>query len=181
MKRVVCTLFACLVFASISVAQQTDADAPATKADIERYFEVTHQRELLRQTMEAMTAQMHTMLHEQLKKQTSLPPDTEARLDKVMDDVLHELPLDELMAAMEPVFEKHLTKGDVEALVTFYSTTTGQKLLKAMPTMTAEAMQAASGIIQKSMAEANQRVAQELQQMLKANDPNGASAAPVQN
>ncbi len=45
---------------------------------------------------------------------------------------------------MVPVYEKHLTKGEVDALVAFYSDPKGQKILNEMPAMTSEAMQAAS-------------------------------------
>jgi hypothetical protein len=43
-------------------------------------------------------------------------------------------------------------------LVAFYAAPTGQKMLKEMPAMMSESMQAASGIIQKTMAKAMQRV-----------------------
>jgi hypothetical protein len=66
------------------------------------------------------------------------------------------------------VYQKHLTKGDVDALVTFYSSPTGQKILKDMPAMSAEAMQAASPIIQKMMVKAMDRVQEEVAQAQKA-------------
>jgi hypothetical protein len=49
--------------------------------------------------------------------------------------------MDEIMDAMVPVYQKHLTKGDIDNLVAFYSTPTGAKLLREMPTIMAEAMQ----------------------------------------
>lgn len=181
MKRAAFATLACLALASISFAQQNDADAPATRADIQRYFEVVHTREIMQQTMDTMTVQMHSMLHDQLKNQPNLPADAESRLNKIMDDVMRSLPLDDLINAMEPVFEKHLTKGDVNALVAFYSTATGQKVLKEMPTMTAEAMQASSSIIQKMMADANQRVNQEIVNIQKEQDQKAAGGTPAQN
>jgi hypothetical protein len=52
---------------------------------------------------------------------------------------------------MIPVYQKHLTKGDVDAMGAFYSSPTGQKLLREMPAMTAESMQAAGPRIQAMM------------------------------
>jgi hypothetical protein len=170
MKRPALVLLACLLFASISFAQQNDADAPASKADIERYLGITHTRDLMKGMVTSVSTQMHKMVHEQLEKQPNLPPDTEARMDKLMDDTWRDFPIDDLLNAMIPVYQKHLTKGDVDVLVAFYSAPTGQKMLKEMPAMMSESMQAASGIIQKMMAKTMERVNDEIAQVQKTND-----------
>src|ERR1700730_9809923 len=145
MKRLAFGVLACLLLASISFAQQSAADAPASKEDIEKYLNVMHYRDLMKSTLDAMTKQMHQMTHEQVKKDPSLPPDFEARMDKIMDDTLKDLPIDDLLQAMIPAYQRHLTKGEVDALTASYSAPTGQKILKEMPAMTADAMQSASG------------------------------------
>jgi uncharacterized protein len=61
---------------------------------------------------------------------------------------------------MIPVYQKHLTKGDVEAMGAFYASPTGQKLLREMPAMTAESMQAAGPRIQQMMENVMDRVEQ---------------------
>jgi hypothetical protein len=53
---------------------------------------------------------------------------------------------------MVPVYQRHLSKGDVSAMQAFYETPTGQKLLREQPAMTAEAMQAMQPRMQKMMA-----------------------------
>ena len=178
MKRPALVLLACLLFASISFAQQSDANAPASKADVERFLEAMQTRDMMKNIMQAMTVQMHKIIHEQIQKQTNLPSDAEARMDKSTDDMLKAMPYDELIDAMIPVYEKHLTKGDVDALVTFYSGPTGQKMLKELPAMTAESMQAASGVIQKMMANMTQRVNDEIAQMQKADDGKSSKPSP---
>jgi hypothetical protein len=170
MKRPALVLLACLFFASISFAQQNDADAPASKADIERYLDATHARDMTKNVMASMTAQMQKMIHEQLAKQPNLPPDAEARIVKTMNDYWKELPVDDIIDAMIPVYQKHLTKGDVDTLTAFYSGPTGQKVLKEMPAIMSESMQASSGILQKMMAKTMQRVDDEIAQVQKAND-----------
>jgi hypothetical protein len=179
MKRAILAVFACLIFASVSLAQQSGADAPASKADIDRYFESVHVRELARQTLNAMLAQMHEMVHEQMKTVPNLPADAEARMNKSMDDMIASMPLDDMLDAMVPVYQKHLTKGDVDALVAFYSSPTGKKILTEMPTITSESMQAISPIVQKTMADASDRLAKEVEAMQK--EQNQKSGAPVQN
>jgi hypothetical protein len=172
MKRFAFAVLVCLLFTSISFAQQSAADAPASKQDIEKYLDTMHARDMMKSTMAAMTKQMHQMTHAQLEKQPNLPPDCEARMDKMMDDMIKDFPVDELIQAMVPAYQKHLTKGDVDALTAFYSSPTGQKVLKEMPAMTADAMQAASGIIQKMMAQMQDRVQSEMAQAQKESDGN---------
>jgi len=41
-----------------------------------------------------------------------------------------------------PVYQKHFTNGDINNLIAFYSTPTGQKFLHEMPAVTAETMRA---------------------------------------
>ena len=172
MKRCAFAIFVCLFFASISFAQQNAADARASKEDIEKYLDTMHARDLAMFTMNAMTKQMHQMIHSQLEKQPNLPPDFEARMDKTMDDMIKDFPIDEMIQAMVPAYQRHLTKGDVDALTAFYSTPTGQKVLKEMPAMTADAMQSASGVIQKMMAKMQDRLQSEMAQVQKESDGN---------
>jgi hypothetical protein len=179
MKRAILAAIACLFLASVSFAQQNDADAPATKADINRYFEAMHSRELARQTMNAMLVQMHSMVHEQMKAVPNLPADAEDRLNKSMDEMIGAMPVDAMLDAMVPVYQKHLTKGDVDALVAFYSSPTGKKFLTEMPTITAESMQAIAPLVQKTMADASDRLAKEVEAMQQ--EQNKKSATPTQN
>jgi hypothetical protein len=170
MKRPALVLLACLLFASISFAQQNDADAPASKADIERYLDTMHARDMTKNMMATMATQTQKMTHDLVAKQANLPPDFEAHMDKMMNDYWKDLPVDDIIDAMIPVYQKHLTKGDVDVLVAFYSGPTGQKVLKEMPAITSESMQAASGIVEKMVAKAVERVNDEIAQMQKSDN-----------
>jgi len=182
MKRTVLALLACLLLGSASFAQQNPADAPASKADVQRYLDTMHIRDLLKSTMDLMSKQMHKTIHEMVEKQKGLPSDFEARMDKMMDDMVGDFPTDDLIEAMMPVYQKHLTKGDVDALIGFYSTPVGQKMVREMPAMMSEAMQAASGVIQKLTAKAMDRVQTEIAQAQKAEDGSSKKQAqPVSN
>jgi hypothetical protein len=175
-KRPILIFAACLAFASPNFAQQSAADAPASKEDIQRYLDTMHVRDMMTTVMDSMTKSMHQMVHQMVEKQPNLPADFELRVTKMTDDMLKDLPIDELLDAMVPVYEKHLTKGDVDALIAFYSGPTGQKILKEMPAMTSEAMQAASGVTQKMMTKMMERVQTEIAQMQKEQE--GSSTKP---
>ena len=167
MRRALLAGMLCALLAPVCIAQQTDADKPATKEDVERYLEVMHSREMMTKMIDAMAAPMHQMLHGQyLKDKEKLPPDFEARMNKLIDDYAKDLPFDEMLHAMIPAYQKHLTKGDIDALVTFYSSPTGQKLIREMPAMTSEAMQAVMPLLQQRVAALTERMQHEVQQMM---------------
>jgi uncharacterized protein len=171
MKRSALLLIACLLLGSVSFAQQNPADVPASKADIEKYLDVLHTRDLMKTMLDAMSKQMHQMIAEQLKKDPAMTPEMQARANKMMDDIIKSMPIDDLIDAMIPVYQKHFTKGNIDDLLAFYSTPTGQKLIQELPAITTEAMQAVMPISQRMMATAMQRAKDELAQMQKENDP----------
>jgi uncharacterized protein len=169
-KRVLISLTMCVVFAA-SVMAQDASSAPATKEDVERYLNAVNSRDMLNQMMAAMEKPMHQMAHEQyLKDKDKLPADFEERTNKSMDDMFKNFPWDEMMQAMVPVYQKHLTKGDVDALVAFYSSPTGAKMLREMPAIMGEAMQSMMPIMQKYMATVKDRIDQETAEALKESE-----------
>jgi uncharacterized protein len=172
MKRFLLAMAVCLLFVKVGAAQQSAADAPATKEDVQKYLDVMHSREMMDQMMEAMSKPMHQMIHEQyLKDKDRLPADFEAHMNKIMDDMMKGFPWDEMLESMVPVYQKHLTKGDIDAIVAFYSAPTGQKLLKELPAMMGEAMQAMMPLLRKHMDVMTERIQEQVAQMLKESGP----------
>jgi hypothetical protein len=159
----------------LGFAQQTasnTSDVPATKEDIQKYLEVMHSREMMAKMVDAMSAPMHKMLHEQfLKDKDRLPPDFEERVSRMIDDWMKSFPWGEMLDSMVPVYQKHFTKGDVSSLIAFYSTPTGQKLLRDMPAIMQEAMESMMPLMQKQMQAMNARVQQEVAQMMRDYKP----------
>ena len=132
---------------------------PATKADILRMFEVMHTRDQIQQVMEQAMHQMQAMNRVELKKRRPELTDQDLdRMEKDSAEIMKDFPITEMMDDMVPVYQKHLTHADVRALITFYSTPTGQKLLRDLPALTAEAMQAVYPRIQQHLEEALQRI-----------------------
>jgi uncharacterized protein len=168
MKRLLPVLILALFCSAATWAQQTGADAPASKEDVQRYLDVMHSREMMSQIVDAMAKPMHQMIHEEyLKSKDTLPADFEARMDKMEDDMMKSFPWDEMLQSMVPVYQKHLTKGEIDALVAFYSAPTGQKLLREMPAITAEAMETMMPILRKQLDAMNDRIQEQVAQMLK--------------
>jgi hypothetical protein len=148
---------ACLM-TSVAWAQQSAAasapatDAPATKDDILKLFRVMDTQDQMRQVMQQVIGQMAQMNRDELKKRRSgVTDDDLAEMDKEFKEVAKSYPVDQLMEDMVPVYQKHLSKADVDAMIAFYSSPTGKKLLHEMPAMTAEGIQAAYPRMQKNL------------------------------
>jgi hypothetical protein len=168
MKRILTTLVLCLAVGLTALAQQNAADAPATKEDVQKYLDAVHSHEMMLQVIEAMSKPMHTMIHEQyMKDKDKLPPDFEARMNKMTEDLLKGFPWDEIMQATVPVYQKHFTKGDIDALTAFYASPTGEKVLREMPGVMADSMDLMMPIITEHMRKVQVRVEQQVAEMLK--------------
>jgi hypothetical protein len=129
-----------------------------------------------------MTKPMHQMIHEQYEKEKDkLPADFEARINKVMDDYLKNFPWDEILQSMVPVYQRHFTKGDVDQLVAFYSTPTGQKLVRELPAISAESMQAMMPIMRQKMDTMTRDVQQQVADMIKQSEMKPGQNPPSSN
>ncbi len=61
-------------------------------------------------------------------------------MDRQAEDLIKNFPLDEMLKDMIPVYQRHFTKSEIDALIAFYSSPAGQKFLHEMPAVTAETM-----------------------------------------
>jgi hypothetical protein len=84
-----------------------------------------------------------------------------------VEGMMKDMPFDEMTQAMVPTYQKHFTKGDMEALVIFYNSPAGQKLLREMPAITAESMTAIMPIMRQHMEAVNRKIQQQTDEMLK--------------
>lgn len=170
MRSVLLSVVLCLGLVPVAFAQN-DLSAPATREDIEHYLNVIHSQQMAQQMVAAMAGPMHKMVHDQyLKNQDKLPADFEQREMKVLDEMFQNMPLDEMMQAMIPVYQKHFTKGDVDALIAFYSSPTGQKMLHELPSIMSEAMESMTPLMEKYMETVKQRIEGEFTEALKQSD-----------
>jgi len=170
MKRFAILIALSAILAGNCVAQSAQ-DAPASKEDIQRYLEAIHSHDMVKQMLAAMSKSVHQLIHEQyIKDKDKLPADFEVRMTQIVDDMWNDMPLDEMMQAMVPSYQKHFTKGDIDGLVAFYSSATGQKVLHEMPAIMSEAMQAMTPIMQKQMETVQARVQQQTEEMMKQSE-----------
>ncbi|MGA9964007.1 MAG: DUF2059 domain-containing protein [Terriglobales bacterium] len=164
MKHCPTSLAVILFLATAVLAQQAapaPGDAPASKEDIQKLFEIMQIHQQMRQVMDAMMKQQSTMIHETLKNRY---PQTSAerisRADQLISETMKDMPMDAILDDMIPIYQRHFSKTDIDAMSTFYASPTGQKMMKEMPTLTTEAMQASYARMQKQMDAMMQRAEQ---------------------
>jgi hypothetical protein len=139
-------LSACLLAVSMCAGAQTTVSiAPdaASKEDVKKLFDVMASREQIGQMMQQLFAQMRSLNREEIRKRRPEITDAElTRMDRESEDLMKNFPLDEMLSDMIPVYQRHFTKSEVDALTAFYSSPPGQKFLHEMPAVTAETMRA---------------------------------------
>jgi len=182
MKRLV-SVAAVVFFLSWSCFAQTNVDdSPATKADVERYFQIVNSHDMMKKLMASMAQGIQQMTHEQyVKHQDELPAGYETKMNAMMDDMFNNMPMDEMMQSMVPAYQKHFTKGDIDNLVAFYSSPTGEKVLRELPSIMAEAMQGMMPIMTKYMETVQQRLLKETNDMIARSKKQPNASTPATN
>ncbi len=180
MKRPFVLLAIALLSATTVIAQQpktATGDFPASREDIQKLFEVMQIHQQMRQVMDAMAKQQTTMIDESLKQRyPQSSAERIARADRMIEETMKDMPMDAMLDDMIPIYQRHFSKTDINAMSTFYASPTGQKMMREMPALTSESMQASYARMQKQMETIRQRA----EQMVKEDQakPKSAPATP---
>jgi uncharacterized protein len=167
MKRLLIAL-ACLAFgvsgSVSSLAQNTDE--PASKDDVILYLRTMRSHDMFQRMMEVQSQNMQQLFRDQLlKEKGSVPPEFEAHFKKAMDDLIKDMPIDEITQAMIPAYQKHFTKTDIAAMNAFYSSPVGQKVLQELPMVMQQGSQAAMPIISNYLTQWKARMDKEVKEL----------------
>ena len=140
MKRISLFLAIFLVVPFLCFAQQPPTDQPS-RDDLMKMFEVLRVRQQTANAIQTMLAQMKQQLVGDIQKRyPNLSAEAQAKLEASINDAVNLYPINEMLDDLIPVYQKHLTKADVDAIVGFYSSPPGQHFLDKMPAVTQEAM-----------------------------------------
>jgi hypothetical protein len=159
-----------------TVFAQPSTDAPASRDDIVKLFAVMKVHDQTRLVVESVATQQRAMMHDGLRRRYPQITDAEiARLDQTTLDIMRDVSVDDMLNDMIPIYQKHLSKKDVDAMSAFYASDTGQKLLREMPAMTSESMRATAPRMQAIM----EKVMNRIEQMAREDrENNGAAPKP---
>jgi hypothetical protein len=136
----------------------TNPDAPS-KEQVLELLDLIHQRANMTQMLEGVKQSMKVGAEAGFRQKIPNPtPDQLRKVDDLVDTIFQDYPFNDMIEAIVPIYQRHLTKTDIDQVVVFYSSPVGQKLLKEQPTMVSEAMQAGQQIMLKRIPEMSQRL-----------------------
>ncbi len=171
--------FACLAFTVSGLAQS--ADEPASRDDVILYLRTMHSHDMFKRVMEVQSESMQKIFRDQiLQDKGTVPADFNQHMKKMMDDLIKNMPIDEITQAMIPTYQKHFTKNDIEAMNTFYSSPVGQKVIEELPVVMQEGMQAAMPILANYISGWKNHAQQQMKEMEKTTAPNSEPQPPQQ-
>jgi hypothetical protein len=169
---------ALLMLSLAAWAQQVANESPASREQILKLFEVMHIRQQMRTMMAGVLKQQASLVRESIKQRyPQVTAEDLTQMDEFMLESMKGIPVDGMLDDMIPVYQKHLSQPDVEAMIRFYSSPTGQKLMQEMPAMTSEGIEAAYPRMQRQMEKIMQRVEERMKQKAQPRK-NGAPKAP---
>jgi uncharacterized protein len=124
----------------------------------------------VRRNMTAMMENMKKVMKDSAEQafRRKMPNPTAKQLEALhssIDAALGDLPLDEMINAVVAVYQRHLSKTDLEELLRFYSSPVGQKLIREQPVIMQESMQAGAEIQNKRMDEILAKVDKSMQKL----------------
>ena len=166
-RRALCLCAFMLLAASVFVAGQQTPDPP-DRAQVLQFLDLMHARSQMTQVLSGMAKQMKIGAEDSFKKKVpNATPEQLAKLDKICDSIFASLSIDEFIDAMVPIYQKHLTKADLAAATAFYSSPAGQKILKELPSIMSESMQAGGEIGRKTMAAKSEDLDRQVDDLVK--------------
>lgn len=116
-----------LAIATVFSVQTTWAE-PATEKSIRELMEVSGAGNMGIQIINGMMAP--------LKKAVPKAQDT------FWDEFMKEVNADELINITVPIYQKHYSEEDIQAILAFYKSPVGRRMVSSMPVVMQEAMQA---------------------------------------
>jgi hypothetical protein len=166
-------LFLMLAAPVFSGAQQSSDSNVPNKADVMKFLDLMHVKTQMVQTMQGMEKQMRLGAEQGFKQRVpDATPEQLAKVDQLFDGIFKTMPVDEMIDAIVPIYQKHLTKTDLAAVTAFYSSPAGQKILEELPVIMSEAMQAGGEIGRRVFAGRSQQLNQEIAEFVKETKKN---------
>ena len=181
-KALICVLVA--MFSVAAIAQQsasTNATSasgsqplPPNAASREKVLQLLNLMNLKKTTDIAMRTAMQqaktTATQGFLKEMPDATPDQlkhfSNMLEGSMQDIFDSMHFDEMIEIMIPIYQRHFTNADMDAVLAFYASPAGQKFLNETPQIMQESMIAMGPLQQKMMQEMMQKLRQRTEKLM---------------
>ncbi len=164
--------FSLPLFGQVAAAPAVDQ---STRDEVIRFMDLMQVRTRMIEVMDNMKVQMRRGAEQSLKlrKPDATQRDIE-RADSIVDVSMKDFPTDEMIEAMIPIYQRHFSKEDLDALIAFYTSPVGQKIQNETPALTKEAMQAGGDVMTKRLPEIQARIKEQVAKMAEEDKKAGA-------
>jgi uncharacterized protein len=169
---------------------QIPPDQQPTKAQLATLFEAMRLRKQLEDVMNTMPAMVEQQVREQMKEMLSatpggsqLTPAQQAAFEKLMDKYLERArnlyPANEMIDDMATLYQRHLSRTDVDAYIAFYRSPPGQHLLDAQPVIMREYAPVVMSRYQERSKQLYADMENDVQEFIKSEFPPAAGSGPA--
>ncbi len=154
-----------------NATEETFAPDAPTHDQVMTLLDLLQVRKMMSTMMDGMKQAMKQSAEQSFRERVPDPtPKQLEALHGMIDDAIGDMPLDEMVEAMVPIYRRHLSKSDVEEMIRFFGGPVGQKLLREQPQMMQEGMQAGVAVQEKRMELIKIKVRERAQQMIEADE-----------
>ena len=185
----------CAAFAQTPAAQPSTAPAAAmtepsglpadqqpTKEQLIKLFELMHVRDQLASVTKMVPALVQQQMKTQMQQMQNNNPEMAAMseekqqaagivMDKFMARVFDIYTPDEMISDMAGIYQKHLSRSDVDGMIAFFSTPAGQHMVAMTPVIMQEYMPMVMQRMQERMKPLTDEMSKEMEQIAKPAAP----------
>jgi hypothetical protein len=132
-------------------ATETKSEPPSAE-QVLKLLDMMQIRDNLQITLDAMKVQVKNGAEQMFREKIAAPTAEQLKaINNIVNEAFGDLSMDDLIRDVVPVYQKHLTRSDVAALIAFYSSPVGQKLRREQGPMMRESMEATAAGQQQKM------------------------------
>ena len=136
MRRMLIALMSLLFLVPFTSAQSQES--PSTD-DVQKYLQVMRAERQLQTMIQIMTKSARQGARQTfLQKMPDATPEQIADVESLAEGLFADVPINDIMLDLIPVYQKHISKADLQALTQFFSSPTGQRFLNEQPKMMQE-------------------------------------------
>ena len=163
-------------------------DQQATPEQFEKLFDVLRVRDQFQSFMKMMPSMVQQQIkshakqaQERLPSGQQLTPEQLAAIgkmtDKYIDKALNIYPIDEMIADIIPIYQRHISRADVDAIIAFYSSPAGQRMLALQPVIMKELMPVVMSHVQERTSALTDQMTKEMDAYMKSITPPATAPA----
>jgi hypothetical protein len=183
MMRNFAIIFIAAVLGMVAMGQQPAQPSPpaqaatqalppdaATREQVSRFFDLLQIAKLYATSLQASQEQVQALSRQIIREFIPDPtPEEEQRAEQLTRDVYSDamkvVSVDGIVQAIIPIYQRHFTRGEMDALIAFYSSPLGQKFVQAQPEMVRESVEVLAPLQQKMMQQILDKMKQRMEKM----------------